>query len=143
MEAQGFDELGTLVAREKGALRHLVALAYRPDPAVRAAAVRGVALASRHHPKLVQETLRRLVWAMNEEAGTNAAAAPEVFRAVAEERPELVLPMLGDLTRLARDPAFRDALTDVVRLVAGDGTVGDAACRVEAPSRKSGGGGRA
>ena len=43
------------------------------------------AVAARHHPDLVQQVVRRLVWAMNDESGTNALTAPEVVKAVADE----------------------------------------------------------
>lgn len=113
-----FDDLAAVVAADKRALRHLLALTYRPEPALRAAAARGLALASRHHPKLVQEVARRLVWAMNDESGTHALTAPEVLRAIAEESPELLLPLVPSLLSLTADPGLREALVDVVRIVA-------------------------
>lgn len=113
-----FDDLAALVASEKSALRYLVALTYRPESDVRAAAARGVALASRHHPQLVQEVARRLVWSMNDESGTYAVTAPEVLRAIAEESPELLLPLVPSLLGLTADPGLREALVEVVRIVA-------------------------
>jgi hypothetical protein len=112
------EELAAAVATDRRALRHLVALTYRPEPEIRAAAARGIALAGRHHPKLVQETARRLVWAMNDESGTHAVTAPEVLRAIAEESPELLLPLVPNLLGLTADPGLREALVEVVRLVA-------------------------
>lgn len=112
-----FDDIAALVS-EKGALRYLVALTYRPEPEVRAVAARGVALASRHHPQLVQEVARRLVWSMNDESGTYAVTAPEVLRAIAEESPGLLLPLVPSLLGLTADPGLREALVEVVRTVA-------------------------
>ncbi len=112
------DDLEAVVAADKRAVRYLVALTYRPEPAVRATAARGLALASRHHPKLVQEVARRLVWAMNDESGTHALTAPEVLRAIAEESPELLLPLVPSLLSLTADPGLREALVEVVRIVA-------------------------
>jgi len=113
-----FEDLDVVVAADKRAIRHLVALTYRPEPTVRATAARGLALASRHHPKLVQEVARRLVWAMNDESGTHALTAPEVLRAIAEESPELLLPLVPSLLSLTADPGLREALVEVVRIVA-------------------------
>jgi len=113
-----FDDIAALVSSEKGALRYLVALTYRPEPEVRAVAARGVALASRHHPQLVQEVARRLVWSMNDESGTYAVTAPEVLRAIAEESPGLLLPLVPSLLGLTADPGLREALVEVVRTVA-------------------------
>jgi hypothetical protein len=118
VDERRFDDLVALAVEDSRALRHLLALAYREEPEIRAAAVRGIALASRHHPRLVQETARRLVWAMNDESGTHAATAPEVLRAIADEAPDLLLPLVSDLLRLTADPSLHDALVEVVRLVA-------------------------
>ncbi len=113
-----FDDLAAIVASDKRALRYLVALTYRPEPDVRAAAARAVALASRHHPQLVQEVARRLIWSMNDESGTHALTAPEVLRAIAEESPQLLLPLVPSLLALTADPGLREALVEVVRIVA-------------------------
>jgi hypothetical protein len=113
-----FDDLAAVVAADKRAVRHLLALTYRSEPAVRAAAARGLALASRNHPKLVQEVARRLVWAMNDESGTHALTAPEVLRAIAEESPQLLLPLVPSLLGLTADPGLREALVEIVRIVA-------------------------
>jgi len=112
------EELAAAVSADKHALRHLVALTYRREPDIRAAAARGIALAGRHHPKLVQEVARRLIWAMNDESGTHALTAPEVLRAIAEESPELLLPLVPNLLGLTDDPGLREPLVEVVRLVA-------------------------
>ncbi len=111
-------DLAAAVSADRRALRHLVALTYRPDAGIRAAAARGIALAGRQHPKLVQEVARRLIWAMNDESGTHAVTAPEVLRAIAEETPELLLPLVPSLLGLTADPCLRDALVEVVRLAA-------------------------
>ncbi len=118
VRARRFDDLAALVDSEKSALRYLVALTYRPESDVRAGAARGLALASRRHPKLVQEVARRLVWSMNDESGTYAVTAPEVLRAIAEESPELLLPLVPGLLGLTADPGLREALVEVVRIVA-------------------------
>jgi hypothetical protein len=118
VEEHRLDDLAALAVADSRALRHLLALAYREEPEIRAAAAHAIGAASRHHPKLVQEIARRLVWAMNDESGTHAATAPEVLRAVAEEAPELLVPLASDLLRLTADPTLHDALVDVVRVVA-------------------------
>lgn len=118
VEEHRLDDVAELVKSDPRTVRQLVALTYRPEADVRATAARGLALAGHHHPRLVQEVARRLVWAMNEESGTNAVNAPEVLRAVAEETPDLLRPLVPNLLRLTRDARLRDALVDVVRLVA-------------------------
>ncbi len=98
----------------RAAIRYLVGMSYNADPEIRKTATRGIALAARHHPKRVQEVVRRLIWAMNDESATNALTAPEVLEAIAEETPELLLPMVPDLTRLAADPGLHEGLSRYV-----------------------------
>lgn len=117
--AQGDTEkLGVLVADEPRTIRHLLGLTYQDDEETRAIACRAIGHASRHHPDLVQQVVRRLVWAMNDESGTNSLTAPEVVMAVAEVSPELLLPVVPDLTRLAADEGLHDRLAAVLGLLA-------------------------
>ena len=109
--------LEALVADQPRAVRHLLGLSYRADPALRRAAARGIALAARHHPELVASVVRRLIWAMNDESGTNALCAPEVLLAIADERPALLLPMVPELMRLGADPGLRDGLAQTLRAI--------------------------
>ena len=106
-----------LVAEEPRAVRHLLGLTYHPESTKRNVAAQGLALASRYHPRLVQEVVRRLIWAMNDESGTNALTAPEVIQAIADEKPELLLPVVPDLTRLAGDPGLHEGLSAALRTV--------------------------
>ena len=103
-------ELEILLPVEPRAIRYLVSMSYHPDAGIRARANRGLALAARHHPKRMENVVRRLVWAMNDESGTNALTAPAACLAIAEERPEVLLPFVPDFTRLSRDPGLRDGL---------------------------------
>lgn len=112
-----FSDMEKLVAEEPKTVRHLLGITYHPDSAKRDAAARGLALASRYHPKLVQEVVRRLVWAMNDESGTNALTAPQVIQAIAEEEPQLLVPLVPDLTRLAADPGLKEGLSAALKTV--------------------------
>ena len=111
-------EVERLVAADRRAVRALLGLSYQADPALRDTAAAGLALAARYHPKLVAEVVRRLVWAMNDESGTNAAQGPAVIRRIAEVEPRLLLPVVPDLLRLTGDPGLRDELVAAVRRVA-------------------------
>ena len=111
------DELDRLVSEEPGAVRHALGLTYHEERGIRKRAARAVALASRRHPSLVQNVIRRLVWAMNDESGTNAATAPEVLQEIADENPKLLLPMLPDLVRLSADPELSEGLAAALRTV--------------------------
>lgn len=119
VEEARYDDLDRLVADDRGAVRHLLGLTYAADPKVSHAAARGLAIAARHHPGLVQNTLRRLIWAMNDESATNAVTAPQVFEAVAEEHPQLLLPMVPDLMRLRTDESLRAGIDRALLAVVG------------------------
>ncbi len=121
------DELDILLPVEPRAIRHLVSMTYHPDEGIRARACRGVALAARHHPKKVEQVVRRLVWAMNDESGTNALTAPDVVLAIAQERPEVLLPFVSDLTRLSLDQGLATRLRQALEIVKSSrpGEVGD------------------
>lgn len=106
-----------LVSQEVRAIRHMLGLTYSPNGHTREVAARGVAIASRHHPRLVQNLVRRLVWAMNEESGSHAVTAPAVVVAIAHEQPKMLLPMVPDLIRLAADESLREGLVKALEIV--------------------------
>jgi len=112
------DALDELVAAEPSAIRFLVGCSYRVDALEREVACRAIGRAGRHHPLVVQQVVRRLVWAMNDESGTNALTAPEVVKAVADETPELLLPLVPDLTRLAADDGLHARLAEILKILA-------------------------
>ena len=117
--AQGdIDRLGEVVADEPRAIRHLVGCTYQEDEQIRQTACQAIGRAARHHPDLVQQVVRRLVWAMNDESGTNSLTAPAVIKAVADTSPELLLPVVPDLTRLAADEGLHEPLAEVLKLLA-------------------------
>jgi hypothetical protein len=118
VESRDAGELEALIASDRRAVRHLVGFTFCDDAGARRIAAHGLAFAGRRHPAVVGEIVRRLTWAMNEESATNAVWAPDALRAIAEEAPELLLPVIPDLLRLSADPALRERLTETARLVA-------------------------
>jgi hypothetical protein len=115
---QRLAELEALLAAEPRAVRYVLALSYQLDENVRATACRAIGMASHHHPEQIGRVIRQLIWAMNDESGTNAQTAPAVLAAIAREQPELLLPVVPDLTRLAADPALYEGLAATLRTVA-------------------------
>jgi cobyrinic acid a,c-diamide synthase len=111
------DELARLLATEPRTVRYLLAATYQPELGLRRRASCALAEAGRHHPQIVQNVVRRLIWAMNDESGTNAAHAPEVLCAIAETVPELLLPVIPDLLRLAGEEQFHEGLANALRTV--------------------------
>lgn len=127
VERGELERIEKLAAAEPRAVRHLLALTYHADTDVREVAARSVALASRYHPSLVQGIARRLVWAMNDESGTNALSAPAVIVAIAREKAELLLPVVPDLIRLAGDEGLSEGLAEALTTIVGacPGKVGE------------------
>jgi hypothetical protein len=118
IRGQDASAIEALVAEDTRTLRHLTSLTYDTDEGIRAAAAHAIARAAHHHPQQVSELVRRLVWAMNDESGTNSRTAPEVIRAIALEQPSLLLPMMPDLARLTADQELRPLLLAAVCAVA-------------------------
>jgi hypothetical protein len=110
-------ELEAVVADHPRSVRHLVSMSYQTDKGIRETAARGLAMAARYHKNLIQSVVRRLIWAMNDESGTNAQTAPAVLLAIALEDPELLLPVLPDIVRLAGDSGLYDGLSKTLRVV--------------------------
>lgn len=119
-------ELAELVAEEPRTIRYLVGCTYQTDERIRDGACRAIGRGARHHPELVEQVARRLIWAMNDESGTNALTAPAVVRAIADEKPELLLPLIPDLTRLAADEGLHETLAETLSHLAEEfpGSVG-------------------
>ncbi len=117
IDENALDELEKLLAEDARAVRYLLGFSYLPEVELRERAARGIAIASRYHERQIQDLVRRLIWAMNDESGTNALHAPEVVRAIAEENPDLLLPMVPDLIRLAADEGLKPGLAEALRLI--------------------------
>ena len=112
------ESLEAVIAESRRSVRHLLSLAYSTDERIRNIAAKGVGLAANHHPKLVKEAARRLVWAMNDESGTYAVQAPAVLHEIAKVRSMLLVPMVPDISRLTSDPGLRDGLSATLKTIA-------------------------
>ena len=111
------DEVETMISTEPRGVRYLLGLVYRPEEEIREGAAKSIARASRHHPKLVKNIIERLVWAMKSDSGANAQGAPVVLLAIAEEKPDLLLPIVPDLIHLGADTSLYQGLCDTLRAV--------------------------
>lgn len=112
-----YSKLDYLISRNSSTVRHLLGMTYLPDSEDREIAIWGLAFAAQYYPKLIKDVVRRLVWAMNDESGTNALTAPDVLLGIARVRPDLLLPVIPDLTRLAGDPGLREGLVSILQLI--------------------------
>ena len=112
------EALDALVKKDRRSVRHLVSLTYSPEARLRQPAARALAMAVQYHPKLMKSVVRRFVWAMNDESGTHAVSAPDVLTEIAGRHPEIVLPVVPDLVRLAGDESLREGLSRTLKIVA-------------------------
>jgi len=112
-----FDDVEAIVSEEPRSVRHIVGLMYGLDLNVRKNCAEALVIAARHHPKLVKRVVKNLVWAMDEQSGTYAPTAPEILKAIADENPELLVPVMGDLVRLAGDSSLNQGLSSILRVV--------------------------
>lgn len=109
--------LDRIVESEAGSVRFLLGETYRSDPSVRSVAATALGRAARFHPELIEEVARRLIWAMNDESGTNALAAPQVLETIAREAPEVLVPLVPDLIRLSAEPELREGLLSTLEVL--------------------------
>ncbi len=102
--------------------RYLTRLSYAPDDPVRKRAVNSIRLLSQERsasmPEFFRETIRRHIWAMNEEGGNIDWSAPEIIGAVIAGNPE----MFGGFFSFAYvaavdEPTFQPSLVRAFDLV--------------------------
>ena len=111
------EEVESIVCEEPRAVRNILGLMYAGDSAVRANCAKALVIASRYHERVVKRMIKSLAWAMDQRSGTYAPTAPEVLRAIAGENPELLLPIVPDLVRLAGDTSLSQGICDTLRVV--------------------------
>ncbi|RME28123.1 MAG: hypothetical protein D6806_03425 [Deltaproteobacteria bacterium] len=118
LEQKDRSRLERLVASHARAVRYLLGWCYHERRELRAEAIRGLVMSADHHPRLVRRVVERLVWAMNEESGTNAYSAPDVLLELARSKPELVEPVIPELNRVAQeDCTIGDRASEVLQLL--------------------------
>jgi hypothetical protein len=112
------EEIVSMLGQERRAMRYLLSLLYKPDENIVKTGATAIARSAADNKKMVRKIILRLVWAMDPDSGTYAPMAPSILRAIADENPELLVPVAADLTRLAGDTSLNDGLCDTLRTVA-------------------------
>ncbi len=116
--AGNFDDVEAIVCEEPRSVRRIVGLMYRLDENTRKNCAKALVIAAKHHPKLIKRVVKDLVWAMDEQSGTYAPTAPEILKTIADDKPELLVPVMGELVRLASDSSLSEGLESTLRVVA-------------------------
>lgn len=113
--------LARLAASEPRSLRHLQGRLWDPSPGYRRGAARALGAAAAARPEQGRDLLRRLVWALTDEAATHALHAVPAFAEIAAAAPELARPFVGPLVSTLEDPGLRaETLAALTRMAEAD-----------------------
>ncbi len=100
--------LAALTGERPAVVRHLLARLWDAEPAIRRRAAEALGTAAGQHPELGLELLRRFVWALNDESGTNAGNVLGAMAAVMTELPGLAGPFVGPMVAALGDPGLAE-----------------------------------
>jgi hypothetical protein len=109
--------LNALLAGKPGAVRHVLGRLWDLDRAVRMRAAEGIGMAAAHDPEMGMELMRRFVWALNDESGSNGVFVIPAMAAIATEVPEVAKPFIGSLVEALKDPGLRDEAIGALDLI--------------------------
>jgi len=113
--------LERLAAAEPRAMRYLIGRLWDPDDDVRQLAAVAVAASAASHPDLGRDVVRRLVWALNDEAATNGSYGLLALGEIGARDPDLILDVVGPIASLAWDGGLRPGiLRALIRIAAVD-----------------------
>jgi len=100
--------LAALTAERPAVVRHLLARLWDTEATVRARAAEAIAVAAGQHPDLGLELLRRFVWALNDESGTNAWNVLPAMAGVIGALPGIAGPFVGPVVAALDDPGLAE-----------------------------------
>ncbi len=109
-----FQALATQAALKPRVLRVLLARLWDAEQVVRAGAASTLGALAAQQPVKATELVRRFVWALNDESGTNAAAVVPALAAMAKAAPDVVGPFAGALVAHLDDDGVRADLLQVL-----------------------------
>jgi hypothetical protein len=112
------EELVGRVRAEPRALRHLLGRLYDADAIVRRNAARAVGEGAAAHRELGLETVRHLLWALNDESATNGIYGIPALGEIGRLCPDRFAPFLPTLVTAAEDDGLRLAVLRAVTRIA-------------------------
>ena len=116
---QGRDEaLAELAASNRKALRPLMGRLWDPDPEIRRRAASAVGCAAVTHEGLGIDIVRRLLWALNDEAATNGVFGIPALGEIGRRSPAMLAPHVPALVSMVRDTGLRTELLRALLAVA-------------------------
>lgn len=105
-------------ASQPRAVRFLLGRLWDPDPEIRRRAAVGIASAAAEHDSLGRDVLRRLVWALNDEAATNGVFGLAAIGEIGARSPDLIEPFVGPVASLASDDGLRSEIISALTRIA-------------------------
>lgn len=111
------EALGVVAREQRGSFRFLMGRLWDPDPVLgqRAAAALGELAAA--HPDLGREALRRMMWALTDEAAMNGVSAIPLLAEVARQAPEVAAPFVGPVASRLWDHGLREQIAETLAVV--------------------------
>lgn len=110
LRAGRHEELQRLVVADCRTVRPLLGRLWDGDPEIRRTAAWALGELAASHPDLGTEVVRRLMWALNDESGTNGVYGLAALGEIGRRVPEVLLPFLDALSAMAWDDGLRLAL---------------------------------
>ena len=110
--------LSVMASDDRRAFRLLLGRLWDTDADVRERAARTVGRVAALRPELGIEVVRRLVWALNDESGTNGIHGIAALAAIGVERPQLLEAHLGAIIDLLADPGLRAEIVGALEVLA-------------------------
>jgi hypothetical protein len=96
-----------LAIADRRALRPLMGRLWDPDPQIRRCAAGAIGRSAAAHPALGLEMVRRLMWALNDEAATNGVYGIAALGEIGRRCPEMLGPFVPALVSMAWDDGIR------------------------------------
>jgi|YNPBryunderm2012_1023409.scaffolds.fasta_scaffold04943_4 hypothetical protein len=109
-----FAALALQAAAQPRVLRVLVGRLWDAEEVLRAGAARTLGELAARQPEKATELVRRFLWALNDESGTNGAAVVPALGAMAKAAPAVVGPFAGALAAHLEDDGMRADLLQVL-----------------------------
>lgn len=109
-----FEELARQAGQEASVLRALVGRLWDIDEVLRTGAATTVGVLAARRPEQARELVRRFLWALNDESGTNGTAVIPALQVMAQAAPGVVGPLAGALVAHLDDDGMRAGLLQVL-----------------------------
>ncbi len=113
--------MAELAIADPRALRPLMGRLWDSDPRIRRRAAGAIGRSAAAHPALGLEMVRRLMWALNDEAATNGVYGIAALGEIGRRCPEMIAPFVPALVSMASDGGIRlELLNALVRVAEAD-----------------------